>query len=272
MSPKAKKPSLTESQLIDRLRARYGEKSGNGNAYAFIPGVQSAAAFDARRTIDAYAMSLWPSRGLTLTAFECKSSRSDWKRELEKPEKAEEFCGLADYFYLVVGDAAIVQPGELPETWGLMVPHAQGLKVTVEAPRLRPSSSDFPPAFGRSFLAALLRSACYVGSSTPEEIKDAKRDAFEHAKDIFEGEATRWREAYTGLQGNVAAFQEASGLVITNDYLGGPQKIGETVRAILNGDQRVDRHLGLLRRLRDEAARTADYIGRQVDALEQEAS
>jgi hypothetical protein len=44
VSPKAKKPSLTESQLIDRLRARYGEKSGNGNAYAFIPGVRSAAA------------------------------------------------------------------------------------------------------------------------------------------------------------------------------------------------------------------------------------
>jgi hypothetical protein len=48
-----------------------------------------------------------------LTAFECKSSRSDWHRELQMPEKAEEFCALADYFYLVVGDKDIVQGGSI---------------------------------------------------------------------------------------------------------------------------------------------------------------
>jgi hypothetical protein len=64
----AKRP-LTE-ELIGRLRTRYLQDNGNGAAWAFIPKVRSAAAFDARRTIDAYAMSLWPSRGLSLFAFE----------------------------------------------------------------------------------------------------------------------------------------------------------------------------------------------------------
>ena len=79
------KPSLTEAELIKRLRVRYTEKAGNGDAWAFIPKVRSAAAFDAKRTIDAYAMALWPSRGLSLHAFELKSSRSDWLRLTELP-------------------------------------------------------------------------------------------------------------------------------------------------------------------------------------------
>lgn len=163
------KAALSESDLIERLRVRYTEKSGNGEGWAFIPKVRSAAAFDARRTIDAYAMGLWPSRGLPLIAFEIKSSRSDWQRELKNPAKAEEFCELADYFYLVVGDKDIVKPGELPETWGLLTPHGQGLKAQVEAPRLRPASDgrikELPPNFNRSYLAALLRAACYVGTA-----------------------------------------------------------------------------------------------------------
>jgi hypothetical protein len=97
--------------MLARLRVKYGESGANGSAHAFVPHVRSGAA--SRRTIDAYMMSLWPSRGLTLTAFECKSSRSDWHRELQMPEKAEEFCALADYFYLVVGDKDIVQGGSI---------------------------------------------------------------------------------------------------------------------------------------------------------------
>jgi hypothetical protein len=64
-----RKPALTEGQLLDRLRVRYTEKS---DARAFVRGVRSAAGLDAQRTIDGYAMALWPSRGLTLP-------RSSWR-------------------------------------------------------------------------------------------------------------------------------------------------------------------------------------------------
>jgi hypothetical protein len=62
MLSKPRPAPLTEDEMIARLRVKYGETAGNGAAYALIPAVRSAAGFDSRRTIDAYMMSLWPSR------------------------------------------------------------------------------------------------------------------------------------------------------------------------------------------------------------------
>lgn len=244
MSPSA--CSLTEAELTHRLAAKYAEKAGNGNAYAFIPQVRSAAGFDAKRTIDAYVMALWPSRGLTLTAFEIKSSRSDWTRELHKPEKAETFCRLADFFYLVVGDKSIVQAGELPETWGLMVPHGKGLKVEVEAPALRDLSGrprPLPPAFGRSFVAALLRAATYVAAATPEEIRAAADRAREAAEERTARDSGRWQERAERAEGSIRGFETAAHVAIGGNWHGShdPAEIGRALRAVLDGDQQLER-------------------------------
>ena len=54
-----------------------------------------------------------------------------------------------------MGDPKIVLDDEIPETWGLLVPHRGGtLKVKKEAPPLEPSAP-----LNRSFLAAILRRA-----------------------------------------------------------------------------------------------------------------
>lgn len=100
--------------MLALLAARYGRSSGNGPAWAFVPKVRDAAGFSATRTIDAIAMSLWPSRGLELHGHEIKVSRSDWLRELKEPEKAEAFSSVVDRWWLVVSDAQIVAAGELP--------------------------------------------------------------------------------------------------------------------------------------------------------------
>lgn len=263
--------ALTETELIKRLRAKYGEKAGNGVAYAVVPGVRSAAGFDARRTIDAFAMSLWPSRGLSLTAFEIKSSRSDWLREMREPAKAEEFCELADYFYLVVGDAKIVQDGELPETWGLIVPHGKGLRVAVDAPRLRPvtvnggqkadgrSTADLPPAFTRSFLAALLRSATAIGSAEPAEIVAARNEAWSNAEQIFGSQAEAAQAKLDEVRGQLLEFTEASGI----NPLGyrwpshDPKEVGAAVKLVLDGNHKADILENRLTRIREEALRIA---------------
>jgi hypothetical protein len=240
---------------------RHGEKAGNGYAHAFMTGVRSAAGFDAKRTIDAYAMALWPSRGLTLTAYECKSSRSDWQRELKKPDKAEEFCERADYFYMVVGAPDIVLPGELPPTWGLMVPHGKALKVTVEAPRLRPASSEFPPGVDRSFLAALLRAATAVGDAGPVEIREAEARGFEHGKEL--GESNSYQDLYKGLSDEVRAFEDAAGISIkgyTWPKSIEPRGVGALVKLIINGDHNVDVVESRLRRLHGEALSIAEAI------------
>lgn len=240
---KAKKPPLGEDELTRRLRARYSESSGNGNAWAFVPQVRNAAAFQASRTIDALAMSLWPSRGLTIYAHEIKSQRSDWLRELKKPEKAETFAVLVDRFYIVVGAADIVRPGELPETWGLMVPHGKTLRVEVEAPLLHPdrTRSELPPAFSRSFLAALLRAATYVGQCSPAEIKDAHDEGLEFGKGMAAGELEATKRELGALQKVVGDFERAAGVRLGAPWFGapGPKDVGRAVRAYLDGDSNV---------------------------------
>ena len=266
---KARKPKaapLSETELTHRLAAKYSEKAGNGNAYAFIPQVRNAAGFDASRTIDAYVMALWPSRGLTLTAFEIKSARSDWTRELHHPEKAETFCELADFFYLVVGREDIVEPGELPETWGLMVPHGKGLKVAKEAPALRdltPAEGRrgpraMPPAFSRSFLAALLRSATYVAQTTPEDIQAAEDRVRESERQRAEFDNERIKQQLAEAKQTIKEFQEASGVVLGQRWGFEPKRVGAAVKLILEGETQLDRLERRLDTVRDQAQAIVD--------------
>jgi hypothetical protein len=264
LARKPKPTPLTENEMLARLCVKYNETAGNGSAYAFIPGVRSAAGFDSRRTIDAYMMSLWPSRGLTLTAFECKSSRSDWQRELKKPEKAEEFCALADYFYLVVGDKDIVRHGELPETWGLIVPHGKGMKVAVEAPRLRPAEgrpTPLPPGFGRSYLAALLRAATYVAAKTPQDIADAEQRGREAEAASLKRHRDDFEARYNALNAKVREFEQAAGIQLnTSEWSYGPPpaEVGAAVKTVLAGSKEIERMNTQLEHVRANAQRIAD--------------
>lgn len=155
--------------MLRRLRRHFGADQG---AFAFVEHVRNDAGHNASRTIDAMAMGLWPSRGLRLFAFEVKCSRADWLKEMRDPSKAEAFQPYVDYFYLVVSDEKFVREGELPETWGLMVPSGQGLRVVVSAPlaqRVR--------VLDRGMLAALLRRAELEGCAPHHEVEEAKRVA-----------------------------------------------------------------------------------------------
>lgn len=154
----------TERSLLDMLHKRYGADTGNGPRFVVAEHVRSAAGFgdtyspstgyQGLRTCDAMALDLWPSGGLRLHGFEIKCSRTDWKRELSDPAKAETFKQYCDHWWLVVADSSIVRGVELPDSWGLLVAGRTALRVGVRAPRL---SSPLP--LPRSLLACLLRSA-----------------------------------------------------------------------------------------------------------------
>lgn len=123
-------------------------------AYAVLPGVANATGGKRSRVADAVIMSLWPSRGLTFEAVEIKVSRGDWLRELKNPAKQEPIIKYCDRFWLAVGDASIVKPGELPQTWGLLVPGRAGkMKIHTKAPTLEPVPMT------RGFLASIMRRA-----------------------------------------------------------------------------------------------------------------
>lgn len=147
-------PKITEYDMTTWLgEHRYSQRAGNGRRYVYAAQVRSHAGFDAARTADAVAMDLWPSKGLVLHGHEIKISRSDWLHELRQPEKWLPVGRYCTRWWLVVPTADIVRPGELPDTWGLMVVGPTGAQVVKQAPRLTPEPLK------RTFVAALLRAA-----------------------------------------------------------------------------------------------------------------
>lgn len=251
----------TEASMLALLEKRYlGEVKGNGPAWAFVPKVRNAAGFQATRTIDAIAMSLWPSRGLEIHGHEIKVSRADWLRELKDPAKAEAFTDLCDRWWLVVSDAKIVQDGELPPTWGLMVAGGRGLTVKVQAPQLPATDSPWMP---RTFLAALLRSATRTHLVTPAEIEAALSEARERWDAQHSDNIEGWRESRDGLRERIRAFEEASGLSLESwrDKSGGEEnaaRIGAAVRLVLQGDAKVEEYERRLLNLATQAERLAE--------------
>lgn len=197
-------------------------------AWAFLREVGNATGSNCRRHADAVAMSIWPSRGLELHGIEVKASRSDWLKELENPEKAESVCKFCDRWWLVVGDEKIVRQGELPPTWGLLIPGNGKLKVSVEAPKLDPLPVS------RGFLASLLRRTA-EGSLEEAEKRKVQAESFEAGRKAEEASSKSTAKRYQELLGKVREFEAASGLHIEYGYEG-PTKIGQAVRKVLNGD------------------------------------
>lgn len=154
------KPRETERTMLDRLRVRYGRTYKNGpyvgrqfvvaEKVATTPG----GSHDSARIADAIVLDTWKPSWHDLTeaeretrswtdrvsvhGFEVKVSRSDWLTELADPTKAEAWARYCHYFWLVASDRAIVRD-DLPDGWGLLVPHGRSLRVA-SAPRRRDPS------------------------------------------------------------------------------------------------------------------------------------
>jgi len=147
------------------LRKRYAAP-----AWAYLEELRNSTGYiGTPRTADGLAMSLWPSRGLSVHGFEVKVSRSDVVKELKTPAKAEAIMKYCDHWWLVLGDAKLIEPGELPPTWGLMVVRGKSqLRAVTEAPKLEAKPLD------RGFIASVLRNfeQSYVPARVHRELKD----------------------------------------------------------------------------------------------------
>lgn len=225
MTKKKTRP-LSEAELTVLLQERYAAPE-----YAFMPQVRNGTGYSrgTTRTADAVAMSLWPSRGLELLGFEMKSARHDWMREKADPEKMEEIGKFCDRWWLVVGAEDIVQPGELPPTWGLLVPGKKGLVAKAEAPKLDAKPLD------RAQLAAILRRAAEcVGPRA--EVRAALAREKEKLEESFEARvAIRTRSIETQLQElqtRVSTFEQLSGIRLQR--WDGPN-IAKAVRFVMDG-------------------------------------
>ena len=256
------KAKRTEADMLALLRRKFTQDSGNGPAYAFVEKVRNDAGFNATRTIDAMTMSLWPSRGLLLAAYEIKCSRNDWLTEMKNPAKAEAFAPYADQFFLVVSDKDIIHEGELPATWGLIAPRGPGLAVLKDATI---NESPLPP--DRGMLAALLRQAGVAAASQPE-LTAAEQVGFdrgvEHAQGM-QSMALRRAEsqAKSAAEKNEAIAQAIGRHDLESVFRGRPKEFGDAVKAALDGQRDLQHLQSRIKRLGDDAR----ILGEQADRI-----
>jgi len=229
------------------LRARYAAPE-----HAIFFEVANSVGATQRSYADAVAMSLFPSRGLTLHGFELKVSRNDWLRELKKPEKAEGVFGFMDYWWIVAPEG-VVKENELPATWGLLTEKAGTLAIDTKAPKLEPVPVP------RSFLAALLRRANEMAMEpVTEALAESRREGYETGR---KSGLDQGSHAHKALLEAVLAFEEASGLKLDRYSEWGNQKLAAAVKQALAGADSES----LLRTARN-ARNMAEEFVRRFDA------
>ena len=246
---------MTEAEVFALLKVRFPSDS-----HVLLPHVRDSTGTHGRRTADAIAFGLYPSRGLEVEGFEVKCSRGDWLREKNEPEKAESVFKYCDRWWLVVADDTIVKDGELPPTWGLLVVRGNKLVAKTLAPKLS------PVALERGFIASLLRQL--QKEVTPNiMVQSAVDDA--HKRGIEYGKTLRGfdSEKAEQLQKSVDAFEAVSGVKI--DRWNG-ERIGKAVKHIMNHG--ADRMVRELTRLRDSLSHSLKLAERDLAEVEKEFS
>jgi hypothetical protein len=124
-TPPAKPVAMTTAELMGALRAHYIKPVA---ASARFQGqtdsdllVEEVCAPGSGRRCDLLRIGMWASRGHRIIVHELKVSRADFLKELEDPAKAEAWWPYCHEFWIVAPDR-LIDPGELPDGWGLMVP------------------------------------------------------------------------------------------------------------------------------------------------------
>ena len=143
-------------------------------------------------------------------------------------------------WWLVVGDEAIVQPGELPTGWGLLVPKAGALKCKVEPTRRE-------AAFGLPFLAALCRRV-HQTTVPKRDIADKLKGEYERGRALGKMDADSIEREFKYLRDRVAAFDKASGLDILHGWENA-EKVGHAVQQVLrHGPEEIRTRLEYFRK------------------------
>jgi hypothetical protein len=153
MARSTARDSLTATDVLGLLRGRYQVEDGWVLLEQIPPGNDPRGGYRKDRYADAIAFSTRRRRegAYEVAGFEVKVSRADWRRELADPGKSRALRRYCHRWWLVVSDASIVRPGELPAGWGLLVVDTveyepgkplHKLRVATRAPFLQPDPPD----------------------------------------------------------------------------------------------------------------------------------
>lgn len=251
----------TSQGVIDALRTHYGD------AYRLVEQVADRAGWHASRWLDVMAFGLWPSRGLEIHGIEVKVSKSDLRRELKNPEKAEATAARCDRFF-VAGPASVFDLDEMAlvaPSWGVLaVSRARGsTKVAV----LRKAEKIEAKPVDREFIASIFRRIKPVSDDLRDELRrEVEANFEERVAGAVEHRSKMERFALETLQERIAAFEAGAGVPIGDLGRAGwygmtPAEVGKAVRMIAE-------QLG---RMRDGWSAPDVQIQRTADQIENRA-
>lgn len=193
-------------------------------AYAFLVQVRNGTGFQRTvRTADAIAFGLYPSRGLTITGFEIKVTKSDWKRELADPDKAEDIARFC-HTWNIVAPEGVVPVDEVPTNWGLIELGSTGKLRSAKA-----AVPQTPEPLTPLMIASIMRNIS-TGMIPVSSIDQRIETAFESGRQHAEREAEGKLRAYEELKQSVSTFEKEAGIRIRRYEAG---EIGQAVRTVL---------------------------------------
>lgn len=128
--------------------------------HVFFEEVRLGSGFgaEAEGRIDAWAMQLWPSARFLRTAYEVKTSRSDFLRDGKKVDKQRRALAFSNEFFFAT-PVGLLKPDELPLEAGLLEVAEDGTCAVVKPPLYR---EGLPPTW--RFLASICRRVAAVPS------------------------------------------------------------------------------------------------------------
>lgn len=203
------------------------------------------------RKLDVVVVSLWASRGLDLDGVEIKVSMSDWKRELDNPDKADWWWKRVHRFWIAApADVAKKIKPQLPTNWGLLSVSANGVRIAV-----RPTPNRTPEPLGWGTTVGLLRATADCGLNV---LARAERIGYDRGYKEGEASASRrsgddhLRRRLQELTETVARFEEASGIKITG--WNGGERVGQLVAMVQAAKRSPDITLQTANNLLDQLA------------------
>lgn len=201
---------ITAKDMEKHLADRYCDS----RQWFFLTQVRSSTG-SANRTADAMAFNMYGSTGYEILGFEIKVSRSDFLSEMKDMSKSDEIMGYCDKWYLVVPDAKIVQDGELPKNWGLLVLKDGKLAQKVRA--IQTKREPIPDYFLASILrrsgdeVERIRNEYVKREDIAGEIEQARKRGYEDAQGYNAKQAERNLKELRDL---VQEFEKASGVTL----------------------------------------------------------
>lgn len=245
-------PVLNSTNLYQLIQKRFSQP-----AWVVFSEVSDGTGANLRRYADAVAMSIWPSRGLELHGFEIKCNRSDWKKELEDPSKSNAVQKYCDRWWVVVNDPKIIHEGELPPTWGLLVPYRDGLKALKEAPKLE------AVPITRNFLAALLRRSFEsLDSVRVESYEKGYKEGQKKLPDDLNRKLERTNEELQDLRNSLKEFEDISGIKINQWGIGHVADLVNKMQAFRYSDPTEK-----MNDIKKDAQRIVDLIDNQIEVV-----